>query len=77
MLHALLLPKYIAPDNLTDVGYKTRRNLRDAIKSRLTDARYSFKGGMKSSYLWDAATLAHPCHVGMTWVDDMSDCTGE
>ena len=70
-------PRLIAANNLTGVGKKTRQKLGDAIKSRLIDPRYSSEGGMKSSYLWDAAALAHPDFVDMKWIDLMTDSTGE
>lgn len=62
--------------DMTEVGRVTREKVREAIMRRFIVRRYHARGEMKSSYIFDAAALAHPAFVRMPWVATMSDSAG-
>jgi hypothetical protein len=61
--------------DLTHVARKTRQLLYEALYSRFIKGRYA--EGMASSYIWDAAAMAHPAFTELKYVTALAPNEGK
>lgn len=69
-------PKEVAAADLTPMAARTRELLREGVRRRFLEGRYT-GGEKKASFIWDAAAMAHPAYAGRLWVDEVIQSEGK